>query len=374
MTLTQQILSLAKSNKQLIVKYFSEHNILPYSSLSQFYKHELNALYLHTVKKPAELCVFLKTPLYPFESLINNPCYNNFQIKKKRGSFREIYSPDKKLRKVQRRLNYFLQAYYLWIKPSEVYGFVVHPDYLGPYCNIVANAQVHVGKKYVLNMDLKDFFPSISAKRVKDVFSSPLFDFEEQIAIALTLLTTYEGKLPIGAPSSPVISNFICLGLDSDLKLFSEVNGLTYSRYADDLTFSSDFVISNDDILDIILIIKKNNFEVNEKKLHLKTANQKQTVTGLIVNDKVNIDRKFLKKIRAMLHDLTKNGLLAAVKNHFSLEKPSEIHYSRFINRLQGYINFVGQVRGKTDVLYLKYKTEFDTVLESINFNKHKPY
>jgi RNA-directed DNA polymerase len=75
-----------------------------------------------------------------------------------------------------------------------------------------------------------------------------------------------------------------------------------------------------------------------------------------------------------MLHDLTKNGLLAAVKNHFSLEKPSEIHYSRFINRLQGYINFVGQVRGKTDVLYLKYNTEFDTVLESINFNKNKSY
>jgi RNA-directed DNA polymerase len=232
---------------------------------------------------------------------------------------------------------------------------------MGTYYNIVGNAKVHTQKKVVLNIDLKDFFPSISAKRVKDLFASSYFNFNDQIANALALLSTYQGKLPIGAPTSPVISNFVCLSLDHDLSAFCKVHKLAFSRYADDLTFSSDIPISTDQILDIINIIKKNQFKINEKKLRLKTNNRKQIVTGLTVNEKVNVDRKLLKKIRAMLHDFTRNGIDSATKNHFNLKSAVETeHRAKFIQRLQGYINFVGLVRGKNDALYLRSKMSFD--------------
>jgi len=215
-----------------------------------------------------------------------------------------------------------------------------------------------------LNIDLKDFFSSISAKRIKTLFSSSYFNYNEQIAIALTLLTTYQATLPTGAPTSPVLSNFVCLELDANLRTFCQKNALLYTRYADDLTFSSDTLISQNTIQNIIQLINKNGFEINEKKLRLQSSNRKQTVTGLTVNEKVNVDRKLLKKIRAMLHDWTTNGIVAATKRHYNLN--DGITYKdteRFINRLKGYINFVGQVRGKKDAVYLRLKQWFDAYL-----------
>jgi RNA-directed DNA polymerase len=364
MMTVEEILTLSKTSKGKLQKYFTGGSYHLGKSMENFKKHELNALYFLSIEKPAELTQFLKTSFFQLEEILNNPTYKNYTIKKKRGGTRQIFAPEKQLKGIQKRLNYFLQAYYLWIKPNEVHGFVVNPHYLGNHCNIVENAKVHVNKKYVLNIDLKDFFPSISAYQVKKVFSSTCFNFNEQISTALTLLTTYEGKLPIGAPTSPVISNFICHQLDTDLINFCKQNNLTFTRYADDLTFSSDNDISDNNILDIINLIKKNQFEINEKKVRLKTSNRKQTVTGLTVNSKVNVDRKLLKKIRAMLHDLTTNGIEQSVQKHFKIANIEQRHKETFIKRLEGYINFVGQVRGRSDSLYLKQKSEFDNVFD----------
>ncbi len=359
------ILSLSKENKIHLHKYFYEGSYHLRKNLRACKKHELNALLFLSLEKPAELCRFLKTPFFRLEAIINNPVYHHYSIRKKRGGERQIFAPENKLKSIQKRLNYFLQAYYLWIKPEEVHGFVVNPRYLGASCNIVENAKRHTGKKHILNIDLKDFFPSVTAKQVKEIFSSGYFNFNESIATALTLLTTYEGKLPTGAPTSPVISNFVCLKLDKDLKKFCNENNLTFSRYADDLTFSSNLLISSDTVLDIISMIKKNNFLINEKKLRLKSSGRKQTVTGLTVNEKVNVDRKLLKKIRAMLHDMTTVGIDTATFRHFHLNgKVEPGHREKFINRLKGYIHFVGQVRGKDDPFYIRQKSLFDGVFK----------
>ncbi|MBX7162664.1 MAG: reverse transcriptase family protein [Saprospiraceae bacterium] len=389
MMTVEEILKLSKTSKSKLQKYFSGGSYHLGKSMENFKKHELNALYFLSIDKPAELTRFLKTSFFQLEEILNNPTYKNYTIKKKRGGTRQIFAPEKHLKSIQKRLNYFLQAYYLWIKPNEVHGFVVNPHYLGTHCNIVENAKVHVNKKFVLNIDLKDFFPSISARQVKEIFSSTCFNFNEQISTALALLTTYEGKLPIGAPSSPVISNFVCLELDLALKefcqkinseyfyndnnkllhkkkqfVFFETYDIAYSRYADDITFSSNIPISTEMLSNIISIIHQYGFELNEKKLRFKLSNRKQTVTGLTVNEKVNIDRKLLKKIRAMLHDLTTNGIEQSVQRHFKVTNIEQRHKATFINRLEGYINFVGQVRGKSDSLYVKQKTAFDNVFE----------
>ncbi len=361
-----EIVKIAKKNKAILMKHFSGNKAWPERLLKKYQKHELNAMMFLAMEKPLEFCRFTKTTFFELEKIINNPEYTHHQIAKKKGGYRNIHAPSKELKSIQKRFNYFLQAYYLMIKPIEVHGFVVNPHYLGTYCNIVANAKVHVKKRYVLNIDLQDFFPSIQAYRVKRLFLSSLFEFNEQTATVLALLTTYQGSLPIGAPTSPVISNFICMDLDRDLKEISSQNNLAYTRYADDLTFSCDSGISNVLLDEIIKIIRNNKFEINERKLRLKLAHRRQTVTGITVNEKVNVDRKLLKKIRAMVHDLRLNGIESATRNHFNLSEGSDDRLkSKFINRLEGYINFVGQVRGKSDPFYLKQKSLFDGIFKT---------
>ena len=342
-----------------IIQFSRENRFLP-----NLQRHQQNAMILLSVDSPVKLCRLLKIPVPQLETIINSPVYKHYTVKKKRGGERHIFAPDKRLKDIQRRLNYFLQAYYLWIKPDEVHGFVIHPRYLGAHCNIVANACVHTGKKHILNIDLKDFFPGISAKRIKNLFTSHFFNYNEQIAIALTLLTTYESKLPTGAPTSPVLSNFVCYQLDTGLRNFCQENALQFSRYADDLTFSSDVFISQDTIQHIKQLIEKNGFKVNEKKVRLQSSSRKQIVTGLTVNEKVNVNRKLLKKIRAMLHDLTTNGVEPATKRHFNLEEFVDFkEQGRFIHRLKGYIDFVGQVRGK-NTLYRNLKQSFESFFQ----------
>jgi RNA-directed DNA polymerase len=360
MLTAKEIPALSKKYKSKLLKYFFESRDFLEEPFGNFKRHESNAMLFLSTEKAPELCRLLKTPFFQLEELLNKPDYKCFTIKKKKDGTRQICAPVKQLKAIQKRLNYYLQAYYLWIKPDEVHGFVINPYYRRSYCNIVENAKAHVNKKHVLNIDLKDFFHNISARQVKELFSSASFNFNDQIASALTLLTTYAGKLPVGAPSSPVISNFICLQLDSDLTIFCRQNNLTYSRYADDLTFSADTDISTDIVLDIINLIKKNHFKINAKKVRLKSYNHKQTVTGLTVNKKVNVDRRLLKKIRAMLHDLTTNGIEKAVQRHFKIEDIEPGHREKFIYRLVGYINFIGQVRGKKDPLYLKKKSAYE--------------
>lgn len=354
----QELLYLAQTQKENIrIWYRLTDEKKKKIKISDMEMHQMWALCFLSTTNEKELCEILNISFGDLSRIINQPDYRVFYIPKKRGGKREINVPNFDLKILQSRLNYFLQTYYLSIKPKEVYGFIINPNDTQKYCNIVENAQNHIGKKYLLNIDLKDFFPNISGNRVRKLFESEYFCFSKSIATALSLLTIYEGKLPIGSPTSPVISNFICLDLDKELANFCKYNGLTYSRYADDLSFSSNAEISVEIIEKIKEIIVKNNFIVNTKKIHKKSNNQQQIVTGLVVNEKVNIKRDLLKRIRAMLHNLTRNGLYSATKNHFGFV--DEENQYKFLNRLNGYINFVGQVRGKKDPIYLKFLDQY---------------
>lgn len=323
-----------------------------------------------------DLKILFKIHLRCIEKVINEPNYTSFSIPKKKGGNRLIQSPESDLKKIQMKLNFYLQQYYHWIRPDGIYGFVINPNKKEKICNIVENAKIHTNQKYVLNLDLKDFFPSIKAYRVKELFLSEYFKFSDSVATALALLTTYEGKLPIGAPTSPVLSNFICLELDAELITFCNKNQINFSRYADDLTFSSNNEINDDIIKTISEIIKKNQFSKNTKKTRLKSSNRKQTVTGLVVNKKVNVDRKTIKMVRAMLYDASTNGITIAAIKHLNLSRNATTRdVAYFLNRLDGYINFISQVIGDEDLLVLKFKSEFKNLAKmKTNHIKSKSY
>jgi RNA-directed DNA polymerase len=343
-----------------------DYNNYFYGSQSEIVFHFNQNFFVHqllSVVKVADLKVLLKTKFCRFAPIINAPIYYKFSIPKRNGKKRDIQAPEMYLKITQARLNFYLQNYYQLIRPKGVFGFVINPNKKEIFCNIVENAKLHVNKKYVLNLDLEDFFSSIKAYQVKELFLSDYFRYDNTVATIFALLTTYEGKLPTGAPTSPAISNFICLKLDQNLLEYCENNNLQYSRYADDLTFSSNKIITKLHIENLVTIITNHHFKVNNNKTRLKLNCRKQSVTGIVVNEKVNVDRKVIKLVRAMLYDTLQNGIYKAALKHFKSKKqPDKMIESYFLNRLDGYINFIAQVRGKEDPLVVKFRESYNMI------------
>ncbi len=322
-----------------------------------------------TIELLDKLSCFLKVNTEVFSNRLNYPVYTTNKIPKKKGGWRELLVPETELMRIQSKLNVCLQLYFNKIKPDCVHGFLMNERTGEELRSIVSNAQAHVGKSFLLNIDLKNFFPSISAKRINELLHDKLNLFpNEKMANAVTLLCTYKGFLPTGAPTSPVLSNIVCLPLDYELSTYCENNQITYTRYADDLSFSSNRYFSEKCISEIRQIIKEQQFAINEKKFRINSRKSQQRVTGLVVNNKVNVDRTYIKTIRACLHNWKLNGLEHATAKHYFVIAPSTEEQAQFSNKLKGQIEFIGMVRGKKDEIYIKYKGEFKYLIGSSVF------
>ncbi|HAU0484850.1 TPA: RNA-directed DNA polymerase, partial [Legionella pneumophila] len=258
-----------------------------------------------------------------------NNLYHSFSIPKKSGELREINAPNRILKEIQYKLLNELQSYYS--KRNCTHGFINER-------NVVTNARPHVKKNIILNLDLKEFFQSIHFGRVRNLFMSNPFNFNKNVATVLAQICCHKGHLPQGAPTSPLITNLICYKLDKELSKLAFNNNCTVTRYVDDITFS--FNCSHDkiprDILDgisgesisiskkLVNIINKNGFEINYKKVRLSSSNQRQQVTGIVTNVKVNLPRKYIKKTQSMLYAWKNFSLPNAEQAHINnyLEKP----------------------------------------------------
>lgn len=315
------------------------------------------------ISTPGQLSGFVGFPFSELETCINYPVYYEMFIEKKNGrGKRFIQEPSLSLKCVQRSLNEALGYYYSLIRPKCVHGFV--RNYGNDAFGIVSNAKQHAGQPYLMNLDLKDFFSTIRASKVKELLDSELFKFNDHISTALTLLMTYKGSLPQGAPSSPVLSNFVSIPLDMELMMLAEKSGWNYTRYADDLTFSSHKPFTDDSVLSITALIQKMGFTVNQAKTRLKGKGRKQVVTGLVVNEKVNVDNHYRRKLRAMLHDAEVNGVVRAALNHFSEEKKADADLltKKFLRKLKGMVSFLGHVRGYDDSTYLRFRLQMEKI------------
>ncbi len=312
---------------------------------------------------------------------INNK-YVNFEIPKKTGGKRTITAPDKFLKKVQRRINLLLT---LFFEPkSAAHGFLEDRS-------IVTNARIHVGKKYVLNVDLKDFFPSIHFGRIKAVLQLPIFGvrvehfppdgnmfealfkfgLKPEFAQIVSNFCCYESKLPQGAPTSPIITNIVSQRLDYKLVKLAKEYHCFYTRYADDITFSCDKNRFKEEFLNKLdESIKSEGFLINEKKSRIQKKAVRQEVTGITVNEKLNLPRSYVRKVRAALHNWEKQGFERANAKFASLY-PLEKGFLRnktippMESVLSGKILFLGVVRGKEDAMYLKYKNKLEELLKS---------
>jgi RNA-directed DNA polymerase len=288
--------------------------------------------------------------------------YTTFTIPKKSGESRIIHTPVTSLKIIQKKLNQVLRCVYQ-PKPST-HGFAVGRS-------IITNASQHLRQRYILNLDIKDFFPSINFGRVRGLYMARPYSCTEEVATVLAQICCYENQLPQGAPTSPIVSNMICASLDSQLQNLAKKYQCIYTRYADDITFSTSkpkfpphLSYFSDKLEKLVIgdelekIIEKNGFSINESKTRLKTRHKRQEVTGITVNEKLNVKRKAIRQVRAMLHAWEKYGLEEAQaeflrrfdkKQHFHKHQPS------FKYIVRGKIEFIGRVRGKNDHIYLNF-------------------
>lgn len=270
--------------------------------------------------------------------------YIRFKIPKKTGGERLISAPMPRLKNAQH-----------WILVNILEKLELHDAAHGfrRDRSIVSNAQPHVGRDIIINFDLKDFFPSISYQRVKGLFQS--FGYCEAAATIFSLLCTQpeveevelDGKtyyvalterhLPQGSPASPALTNILCRRLDRRLTQMAEQLGFVYTRYADDLTFSA----SGDSLGHICNILRRTEsivthegFTINEQKTRILRKNRQQEVTGVVVNTRPNICKKTLKRFRATLYQIEKDGI----------EGKSWGNSNDVIAAIEGYANFVAMV------------------------------
>ncbi|MBY8908256.1 retron Ec67 family RNA-directed DNA polymerase/endonuclease [Salinicoccus roseus] len=288
--------------------------------------------------------------------------YQNFDIAKKNGTSRKINAPKENLKKILQTLNILLNKHvhdYYDENNSSLnvsHGFEKGRD-------IVSNAEVHINKKFVFNTDIKDFFPSIHFGRVRGLFHKhTIFQMDEYAATMLAQLTCYNGSLPQGAPTSPLISNLICRELDIRMLRICKKFRLHYTRYADDLTFSTN---NKNFQLNYENFYKKLNNEINSagfslkhNKSRLQQKTERQEVTGLTVNNKVNVNRKFYLKTRAMAHSFYENGSFYINNNIGTMRQ------------LEGRLAFINRLDKENNIRkYERLTNEKD----KMGFFKHKP-
>lgn len=295
--------------------------------------------------------------------------YHTFTVKGKSGKERIIHAPDKRLKMLQKDISDLLDA--LYTPRNCAHGFIRNKS-------VVTNARSHLDRKFLINIDLKSFFPSISENRVEGLLCS--LGVNSSVAEIITKVCCYRGVLPQGAPSSPIISNMICFRLDKNLMHFAKRFRLVYTRYADDITLSAHRPLScvfkeevpsagkfaadklHDDLIEII---KENGFELNEEKCHYSTRNSRRVVTGVKVNEFLNIDRDFYKSVRSVLFRIEKDGLGATQKHHTENYKSN----ANLVNILHGKIEWIAHIKGRSDPIFRKLTRRYNELFPENAFS-----
>lgn len=252
--------------------------------------------------------------------------YRTFFIPKKNGEWRKIDEPLPSLKEIQN-----------WIYQEILCNVKISP-YAKAYVkgkSIKDNARFHKKQKKVLSMDIKDFFPSIGFKKVLNVFRN--IGYRENVAVLLANLCCLNGSLPQGAPTSPILSNIIAGKLDSKIVDYISNTKIRYTRYADDLTFSGDFA-EGDLIKNVERIANRLGFKINEEKIRIRKRNQRQEVTGIVVNEKMQLSRKIRKRIRSDMYYIQKYGVeshlehIGETRKNYLYHMMGVVSYAAFIN------------------------------------------
>lgn len=278
--------------------------------------------------------------------------YEEFEIPKKSGGVRRILAPNKDLKSIQSRLSELLYDCVEEINlKRDIRGNLSYGYQKG--LSTLHHAKIHSKKRFVFNIDLKDFFNSINFGRVRGFFiANDNFKLQPKVATILAQIACHQNILPQGSPCSPVISNLIGHILDINLAKLASESGCSYSRYCDDITFSTNkstfpykiaFTNHDNNYLpseNLVKMIAKYGFIINSEKVRMSYFYSQQTVTGLTVNRRVNTPRAYRDTVRALVHSLCFKGDFE-FKNSFKKDKVNE---DNKLDSLQGMLNYIARI------------------------------
>lgn len=297
------------------------------------------------IESREQLAFLLNIPLSKLTYLLYvkkiDNCYTSFDIKKKNNGVRVISAQNEDLKDIQRKLGYLLESHHkAFLKEKNIDNKISHGFEKNK--SIITNAAVHRNNKYILNIDIKDFFDSIHFGRVRGFFNKNIeFNLPLDMATVMAQLVCYKGVLPQGAPTSPIVSNLICNILDIRILNLVKKYRMNYTRYADDMTFSTNdrcIVDNYDGVLEEIANeLDEFGLYINDKKTRLIYKDSRQEVTGLVVNKIINVNRDYCKKTRAMAENLYRKGSFYIGDEEGSI-KQLEGRFA-YINQLDFYNN-----------------------------------
>lgn len=293
--------------------------------------------------------------------------YEGKQLPKKDGGLRDISIPLGELKHVQKKIFIFLSEYSEYLEKNRNTRIVSGHAFIKGK-SIITNAKYHINKRYVMNFDLKDFFPSIHFGRIVGYFkNNKNFIFSEDIAIMLAQLMCYKGALPQGTSTSPIMSNLILHILDCKLYKLAKKYKLLYTRYADDLTFSTNYKKFESEnyasfVREFNNEITRAGFKLNENKTRIQYNNSRQEVTGLTVNKRINISREYYKTTRAMADSFYRNGTFYINENEGT------------IDRLDGRFSFIYMVDKSVSLMYKKKNKLYNHMKDYEKFCYYKTF
>lgn len=275
--------------------------------------------------------------------------YEEIIIHKKSGGLRFLYAPSKELKSIQKRiLKNVLEE-----KKLSRYSYAYRKK-----VSVLDNAKPHVKKDVIVKLDINDFFDNITFSMVYDsCFNETLYP--KKMGMLFTNLCVYNNRLPQGAPTSGFISNIVLRNFDEKVGSYCEKRKISYTRYSDDLTFSGNFNVK-DLIKYVNKLLYEYNFRLNKKKIKVVSKKTRQQVTGIVVNDKVNIRRNYKRKIRQEMYYIKKYSLKSHLKN--IAYKCDEKTY---LLNLLGRINYVYNITKDTE--FYNYKKDLTKLVKKLD-------
>ena len=286
--------------------------------------------------------------------------YKQITIPKRNGGERVLNVPDLALKGMQR-----------WILENILYKVKSEPSATGfmPTKSIILNAIPHLRKKYILKMDIKDFFPSITFRKVRSIFLE--LGYNLKISNALANICTFQNQLPQGAPTSPYLANLICRQMDKRILGLCNIFKLSYTRYADDITISGNskvYWIKHD----VEKIVNSYQFSLNNEKTIFLNPGDRKRVTGIIVNEKLSVPRSITRKLRQEIFFIKKFG----IDGHLKMIKFDGLR-EEYIAHLYGVASYIKMVELNKGIFFINQLNSIlnnsDTTETEISFDLNIP-
>ncbi|MCU0327246.1 MAG: reverse transcriptase family protein, partial [Spirosomaceae bacterium] len=309
---------------------------------------------LCSVSSTFELAELLETNSNYIEKTAQKPHYDEFDMPKKSGGTRHIEDPEDNLKEILRTLNDYLQIVYYQNRSASAYGFMIVPAFDKKPRTIRQNALQHLNRRWMLNADFKDFFHQIKYQEIYEIFCCPPFNFNDEVATILAKLTTYKGRLPMGSPTSPVLSNFATRLLDKDLEKLAQKHQWTYTRFADDLTFSADEPITMEHFEQVKYICDLYGYVFNENKIKFMMPHEPKIVTGLVVTNKVDIPADYIESLSKEIEKLR-----IVLEINYRNGKQATKWLRNYQQQIEGAIEFIRQIETSKSPDYQAIKKQY---------------